>query len=280
MPNRYYPVLTALLVIIQLLLITGIARCEVKEYKVGVVPQFEQRKLYRIWRPVLDRLEKLTHFKFTLVGTSKIPEFEKHLYAGKFDIAYMNPFHLIKSQKTQGYLPVIHDGSRKLKGILVVHKNSVFTDPRQLDKKIVAFPSPNALGASLLLRAELEKLFNVTIEPKYVRTHSSVYLHVAKHLADAGGGIRRTLDAQDNNVKDELRIIHETQGIAPHPIAIHPRVPANDKQKIISALIEMGRNETDSRLLADIPITTVNKTSLSDYKSLSELGLGQYYVDQ
>jgi len=280
MPSRYYSVLATVLLMTQLFLITGSARSEVKEYRVGVVPQFEQRKLYRIWRPILDRLEKHTNLKLTLVGTSKIPEFEKHLYAGKFDIAYMNPFHLLKSHQTQGYLPVINDGSRKLKGILVVRKSSVFTTPGQLDRKIVAFPSPNALGASLLLRAELEKEFNVRIKPKYVRTHSSVYLHVAKDLVPAGGGVRRTLEAQEENIRNELRVIHETQGISPHPIAIHPRVPQNDQQKIISALIQMGNNETDNRLLANIPIVKIHKTSLTDYKSLSELGLNRYYVDQ
>lgn len=280
MPSRYLTMITILVVILPILIVTNTAYCTVREYKVGIVPQFEQRKLYRIWRPILDRLEKLAGLKLTLVGTSKISEFEKHLVAGKFDIAYMNPYHLLQGNSSQGYLPVIHDGNRKLKGILVVHKESGITNPRQLDGKIVAFPSPNALGASLLLRAELSRIFNIKIQPKYVKTHSSVYLHVAKHLVTAGGGIKRTLTAQNDIIRSELRIIHETQGVAPHPIAFHPRMPATDREKLLSAILKMGDNPNDCKLLDNIPMTKVKKTSLADYKSLTELGLKAFYIQQ
>ena len=47
-------------------------------YEFGVVPQFEQRKLFRIWRPVLDELERRTGLAFHLVGSQKIPVFEKN----------------------------------------------------------------------------------------------------------------------------------------------------------------------------------------------------------
>ena len=90
------------------------------EYSFGVVPQFEQRKLFRIWRPILDELEKRTGLSFHLVGSPKIPVFEKKYMAGIYDFAYMNPYNILQAYKSQGYIPLIRDGGRVLKGVLVV----------------------------------------------------------------------------------------------------------------------------------------------------------------
>lgn len=79
-------------------------------YRFGVVPQYEQRKLFRIWRPILDELEKRTGFTFKLVGSPKIPVFERKVEEGDYDFAYMNPYHLILAQERQGYLPLVRDG--------------------------------------------------------------------------------------------------------------------------------------------------------------------------
>ena len=38
-------------------------------------------------------------------------------------------------------------------------------------------------------RAEIERGHGVTVEPLFVKSHSSVYYHVAKGLTAAGGGI-------------------------------------------------------------------------------------------
>ena len=95
-----------------------------KVYSVGIVPQHETHRLHAIWRPILDQLEKDTGLKFKLQGSPTIPTFEKEFLAGKFDFAYMNPYHLIWSHETIGYQPLIRDHSKKLHGVLVVHKDN------------------------------------------------------------------------------------------------------------------------------------------------------------
>jgi len=48
-----------------------------REYIFGVTPQFPQGKLYAIWKPIIDELEKKTGLSFRLVTTLKINDFEK-----------------------------------------------------------------------------------------------------------------------------------------------------------------------------------------------------------
>lgn len=48
-----------------------------REYSFGITPQFQHRKLYAIWKPIIDELEKKTGLSFKLVTTLKVNEFEK-----------------------------------------------------------------------------------------------------------------------------------------------------------------------------------------------------------
>ena len=247
-------------------------------YSFGVVPQFEQRKLFRIWRPILDELERRTGFTFKLVGSPKIPVFEQKFMDGVYDFAYMNPYHLLQAHGSQGYLPLVRDDGRMLQGILVVAKESPIQSVRELTGKTVAFPSPNALGASLLLRAELSRLHGVEVIPHYAQTHSSVYLHVILGKAMAGGGVASTLNSQKPEIRQKLRILYETRPVNPHPIAAHPRVPEAHREKVQRALLAMAQTERGAALLAKIPMGRAVTASLEDYTPMSSWGLEEFYI--
>lgn len=247
-----------------------------ERYTFGVVPQFEQRKLYSIWKPIIDELQRRTGLDFTLVTTLKVQDFENKFMKGGFDFVYMNPYHVLKASSTGEYLPLVRDKA-PLRGILVVSKDSRIGKVADLNGKTVAFPSPNALGASLLMRADLERIYHITVNPLYVKTHSSVYLHVVKGLAAAGGGVEKTLQEQDQAVRDSLRVIYTTRSIPSHPIAVHRRVPKEHREKVRHALLEMGNTPEGRELLSKVPIKQIISTSLDDYKELSGWGLESYW---
>jgi len=247
-------------------------------YSVGVVPQFDSRKVFKIWNPILKELEKSTGLIFELVGSPNIPEFEHKFQAGVFDFVYLNPFHMLVAKVAQDYQPLVRDHGRALKGILVVRKDSQINSVKELDGKIVAFPAPNALGASLLMRAELENLFGIKVQPKYVKNHKNVYLKVVRKNAAAGGGVKRTLVAQPARIKDDLRIIHTTREVAPHPFAVHPRVAKEIQEKVRAGLLKMGKTEESRRLLKQVPIREIGESKFEDYLILRDWGLKKFYV--
>ena len=250
------------------------------EYIFGIVPQFEQRKLFSIWRPILDELEKRTGLFFKIVGSPKIPVFEKKYMEGIYDFAYMNPYHILKAHDSQGYTPLVRDGGRVLKGVLVVKKDSSIQNLKELANKQVAFPAPNALGASLLMRADLAQLHGVEIIPNYVQTHSSVYLHVATGMVEAGGGVASTLRSQKPDVQNNLRVLYETRHMSPHPVTVHPRVPPEDAEKVRQAFLAMAQTEDGAALLSKIPMRETITASMDDYSPMLEWGLDAFYVEQ
>ena len=150
-------------------------------YTLGVVPQFEPRKLFATWKPIVDELQQRTGLTIRLAAALTVPEFENELEKGSFDFVYANPYHILRVRKSQGYLPLVRD-AQPLRGILVIRRDSPIREVKELNGKTLAIPSANALGASLLIQADLERLYGVKMNLSNVRTHSSVYLNVINGL--------------------------------------------------------------------------------------------------
>ena len=246
-------------------------------YKIGVVPQWGAVRLAEIWQPLVTYLSDETGLNLKLEPTFSIPNFEKGFGEGDYDFAYMNPYHFVCAQRDQGYIPLVRDHNKQLTGILVAANGSKIKTVEDLEGQRIDFPSPNALGASLYMRTLLAREFNIKFEPKFVQTHESVYRNVISGKADAGGGVHRTLAAQAPELQERLRVIYETPGVAPHPIAYHPRVPEEAVAKVKAAIIEMTKSEEGKKLLAGIPMTNPRPAKKEDYQPLNDLKLDEFY---
>jgi phosphonate transport system substrate-binding protein len=247
-------------------------------YTLGVVPQFDQRKLFTIWKPIVDELSRRTNLDLRLEFTLTISDFETALKKGKFDFVYTNPYEILWTSGSQGYIPLVRDQA-PLRGILVVRRDSPMKDVKELQGQTLAVPSPNALGASLLLRADLERLYGVHMTMVNVKTHSSVYIHVLNGLTSAGGGIQKTLSEQGSEVQEGLRILYTTRPIPSHPLAAHPRVPQEIRERVRKALLEMGYGPETRTLLSKIPMPSPVPATMADYLTMQPWGLDAYWVE-
>ena len=249
-------------------LVPGYAGDIDKVYTVGVVPQFESRRIHAIWQPILTRLQEKTGFQFKLQSSADIVSFEREFIEGRFDFAYMNPYHMLIAHEQAGYIPLARDHGRMLYGVLVVNRDSGITDPSQLNGKTLAFPSPNALGASLQMHQELHDIFGIKFKSKYVKTHDSVYLNVLLNEASAGGGVQKTFNRQKNTYKEKLRIIHKTKKVEPHPFAVLPIIPITIRNRVLEALLEMGKSKEGQTLLTKVPMKKIGPAIMADYLPL------------
>lgn len=262
-----------------LLMLLALSTVDAKQhtFTVGVVPQYDTRELHEIWQPILHYLNEKSGHHFVLKGAPNIPAFEEALLAGEFDFAYTNPYLMLLANQKQGYQPLLRDVGRTLYGILVVTKDSLIKSPAELNGKRVAFPAPNALGASLLMQADLLDRFNSRVTPRFVKTHDSVYLNVLLQQTPAGGGVQKTFKHQPQKITDELRILYKTREVAPHPIAAHPRVDVQLQQQVVRWLLAWGETKEGSEAFNKIPINRLGKATMHDYQPLLDMGLERFY---
>jgi len=228
----------------------------------GVVPQQSPLKLMKAWIPIVNYLQKTTGEKVDLKLQRSISSFEKKLYNGAYDIAYMNPYHYIVAHKKYGYMAEVRV-KKDIIGILVVKKKSGITDISMTKGKTFLFPSPNAFAATLLTKYELLSDYGIDIDAKehflYVNSHDSVYKGVARGIGDIGGGIERTFNnLSDKKTKDLLLILYRTKPYPSHPIAYKPSLSSALKAKFTKAFLNMPKKLLDLLSIKKI-ITTQDK---------------------
>lgn len=238
----------------------------------GVVPQQSATNLARSWVPLLQYLSEKSNNTLKFATAPNIPEFEKRLISGVFDFAYMNPYHYTVAHRSPGYNAFAKDSGKKIKGILVVKKDSDYDSIESLKGLTIAFPSPAAFAASVLPRANLSKL-GIAFVPTYVSSHDSVYRNVAAGLLPAGGGIIRTYNAIDPLIRADLRILWTSSGYTPHAFAAHPRVNEEIVESIKQILSELNTHAKGSALLETLNFKQLQPARDSDWDDVRLLGI-------
>ncbi|MCH9671403.1 MAG: phosphate/phosphite/phosphonate ABC transporter substrate-binding protein [Gammaproteobacteria bacterium] len=241
-------------------------------YKFGVVPQQAAKLLARAWGPVFRYLSARTGDQYVFATAPNIPEFEKRLAAGEYAVAYMNPYHYTVFGERPGYVALAKAKLKKIRGIVIVRKDSGITDIAQLDGTTLAFPAPAAFAASVLPRSEFTKA-GVGFTPKYVSSHDSVYRSVYKGFYPAGGGVVRTFNNLDSRVRDELRILWKTDGYTPHAIATHPDVAPDVRSRLLSELEKMDGNDAGKALLERLKVKGFEHAAHADWDDVRALNI-------
>ena len=243
-----------------------------QSFTFGVVPQQAASKLARLWAPVFDSLGRSAGLEIKFRTAPDIPGFERRVAAGEYDFAYMNPYHYTVFSREPGYRAFAKAKGQQLRGILVVRKDSPIQDPRGLFGATLVFPAPAAFAASVLTRAYLSQE-GIAFTPKFVSSHDSVYLAVAKGLHPGGGGVVRTFESLEPAVRDQLRILWTTRGYTPHAFAAHPRVAAEAVNRLTEAMLAMGRNEDGRALLAPLSMDGFESAEDADWDDVRALGI-------
>jgi phosphonate transport system substrate-binding protein len=256
------------------LVLTGsLVKAETLNYSFGIVPQQSADKLARLWGPILRQIGEDTGLKVNFKTAPDIPTFEKRLAAGEYDFAYMNPYHYTVFNRTNGYQALAKAKDKRIKGILVVRKDSAIKQVADLvDGSTLAFPAPAAFAASILSQSNLN-VSGVKYTPKYVSSHDSVYRTVAKGLYPAGGGIVRTLNNVAPEIRDQLRVLWTSQGYTPHAIAVHPRVRKNKALSLQQAFVRLDQQAAGAILLNGIKIKGFEMARDSDWDDVRGLEL-------
>ena len=249
-----------------------------KVYTFDVVPQLPAAKIYTSWSPLLQRVGQDAGLCFELRVSASIPEFEQRFLKGESDFTFLNPYHAVLAYQKKKYQPLLADSQDLLTGILVVRSDNPIKNLSDLKGKNVTFPAPNSFAASLLIRAELAKQ-KIDITPLFVKTHSNVYRSVINKDALAGGGVNNTLDNEAPEVRQQLRVLYETPAYTPHPIATHPSVTSEVRDRFLKAIVKLSQDEEGQKLLDGINLHKPQAVNYAKhYKVLESLQLEKFLV--
>ncbi len=261
-----------------LILVTGIAQparaaCPIEGVTtVGVVPQQAASELAQGWIPLLKEVSTASGCEFRFATAPTITEFEKRLSRSEYGIAYMNPYHYVVFHQSPGYLAIAREKDRKLRGLLVVRADSPVTSVRDLDGREVAFPSPAAFAATVIPLAELKKS-GISVTPRFVASHDSVYLNVTRDLVVAGGGIERTFESLDADARAQLRVIWRSAEYPPHAFARLPATQEAVGRAFIEGMQKVAGTPEGRDLLQQIGFKGVVPATDADWNPIRTLDI-------
>lgn len=247
------------------------ATASAEKYTLGVVPQQSPLKLFKTWKPIADYLSEQTGHDITFKTEKSIAAFEKRLYAGEYDLAYMNPYHFVVANRKQDYQAHIR-ADKMIRGILVAKGADADFDALIKDPNTrYAFPSPNAFAATLLTKFELLEKYGVNVEQQnkrqYVNSHDSVYSGIARGTGDLGGGIQRTFNNFNKATdKAQLNVVYTTEAYPSHPIAYKATLPEAHRAQLDKALLAMPQG-----LLDTLSIKKMIPTDNDEYAAIRAL---------
>ena len=241
-------------------------------YTFGVVPQQSASKLARQWAPVFRFISERSGIKLRFATAPSIPVFEARMRNGLYDFAYMNPYHYTVFNSAPGYVAFAKQRDKRIVGLMVVAADSPYTSMSDLRNNKLAFPSPMAFAASLLPRAYLSQQ-KIPFTARYVNSHDSVYRAVAQGLYPAGGGIERTLNSVDPEVRKRLRVLWRSAPFTPHAFAAHPRVPPEVVAAVREAMIAMGDDLEGRKLLAPLRFKGIDAARDQEWDDVRTYGM-------
>jgi phosphonate transport system substrate-binding protein len=236
----------------------------------GVVPQQSATKLAKRWVPLLNYLSKKTGYTIHFVTAKDIPTFEQRCANEEYDLAYMNPYHYVVFHGSPGYKAIAKEKLKYLKGIIVVRNDSSIEKLTDLGKSELAFPAPAAFAASIITQANLKKK-GIQYTARYVSSHDSVYRTVAKGLFPGGGGVMRTFNNVDPEIKNQLRILWTSKGYSPHAIAVHPRVSEEAVKRILESMKTMHLDPQGRQILNKLSFKGIVKADNKEWEEIHDL---------
>ncbi|TNE79562.1 MAG: phosphate/phosphite/phosphonate ABC transporter substrate-binding protein [Gammaproteobacteria bacterium] len=245
----------------------------------GIVPQQSSSRLAEQWTPLMAYLSEKLGQPVRFMTAPDIPTFEKRVLEGRYDIAYMNPYHYVEFSKAPGYRAIAKARDKQIRGIVVVPEDSPAQSLEDLDGATLAFPAPAAFAATILVRAELERL-GIPYTTRFVSSHDSVYLNVSRRFAQAGGGIERTFNSALENGLTGVRVLWRSRGFTPHAFAVHPDVSGESEKTIQAALVGLSASDRGQKLLHGINIGPLEQAENDDWDDIRSLGLDFIKTEQ
>ena len=242
-------------------------------YRMGVFPYQAARQTVAHFGPVVAQIEAALGHAVQLESMPSFAAFTRELAAGRYDIAYIQPFDYLDAVEKYGYLPLARVNAT-LVSQLVVRDDSHYQTIDSLRGTTIALPPGQSANARLVLRAlnDHQLVPGRDVEVRYFNTHDSCLQQVWAGLASACGTSRAPILVFEQRMQARLRSVHDTPAI-PHTVFIvHRRVPAEHRTRLQQIILGWNDSDAGRERLKSLGIPSVVVPESGDYEMLRSYG--------
>jgi phosphonate transport system substrate-binding protein len=182
--------------------------------------------------------------------------------AGKAQIGWLNTFNYVLAHEKYGVevgLVTVRFGLSTYKGQINVRADSGIESMADLKGKVMCWVDPNSTSGYIIPRITLkangvdpDKDFAQTIE---AGSHNNVVAQVYNGDCDAGAtyaDARSSIEKDFPDVKEKVIVLAETTDIPNDSVSFIKELPAETRDKIINALLEIAASEEGQAALQSL----------------------------
>ena len=211
------------------------------------------RQTVELFGPVAASMRDALKYPVRLESATTFPDFTRELAAGRYDIAYIQPFDYPDAVDKYGYLPIARLDA-PLVGRLVVRDDSPIRKLEDLRGNILALPPAASAVARMALRAlhSHQLVPGRDIEVRHFSSHDSCLQQMWTGAAGACGTSKEPILVFERRMQTSLRPIYDTPAL-PHALfVVHRRVPEEHRIKLQALITGWNQNEAGLAMLKNL----------------------------
>ncbi len=247
------------------------------EYVFGVHPLHNPARLFAVYGPIVEQLNAaVPGVRFRLEASRNYEEFEKKLYARRFEFALPNPYQTVRSLG-HGYRVFGKMGDdQNFRGTILIRRDSGINTVADLKGKSVSYPAATALAATMMPQYYLHTHgldVNRDIRNVYVGSQESSIMSV--YLGNVAAGATwpvpwlAFLREQPEKAR-ELEVKWETETLPNNSLVARDDVPPQIVEQVGVVLFALHTNEQGRSMLERVPLSRFEPATDGTYDVVRE----------
>jgi phosphonate transport system substrate-binding protein len=241
---------------------TSVNTSQLTEYIVGIHPLHNPQRLMELYNPIVDYMNiHIPEVHITLETSANYEEFENKLYAGHFDFAMPNPYQTVQALKHGYHIFGKMGDDDGFRGIILVRKDSKIHQVSDLKGKVVSYPAPTALAATMMPQYYLHTHgidVNHDIKNLYVGSQESSIMNVLRGRVAAGATWSvpwKGFQTEQPDMANQLEVKWQTDPLLNNAWVARQNIPASMVDKFGQLLFGLQDIEQGKMMLARLPIS-------------------------
>lgn len=241
-------------------------------YIFSVHPLHNPQRLHEVFAPLMRYLSRhIDGAEFRLEAARNYATYNNRLYTGQTHFSLPNPYQTLKAME-QGYrvFGKMAD-DENFRGIILVRRDAGIRTPADLKGKVVSFPAPTALAATLMPQYYLHKHgldVNRDIEIQYVGSQESAIMNVFLGNSSAGATWPppwQALAAERPELAEQLQVIWRSDPLPSNALVVREDVPEALVRRVAELLFSLHEHEEGREILERMRLSAFEPADNASY---------------
>lgn len=241
-------------------------------YRFAVHPLHNPQRLTEVYGPIVAYLnQRLGGPRLQFEAARSYDDFEAKLYGRQYDLALTNPLETLRSVQSGHRIFAKLGDDDSMRGVILVRRDSGIHRVEQLKGKVVSFPAPTAIAATMMPLWYLHTHgldANKDVRRIYTGSQESSIMSAYLGTSAAAATWRVPWQAFQRNRPDlaaELVLRWETPHLVNVGVVARDDIPAEVVDRIGALLTGLHESEEGRALLRAIPISRFEPATAETY---------------